>query len=679
MSNMIPKGDKIVAQIVSTNKEREVWRILNFIKGYYGDHLWEKWVDAYKNYFMNKVDRQLKIKAFQTNVKSPVTKMYVDAMWTGVYDNIINFRVIGRDRADQKKADNVKAFLEWGFSVSNSRQEFMTALKEALICWPGYLKVGYVDREKKIKYRDGLKIKENVIKEQYPFIKYASIFNVFHDPTVENFEDSPYVIERKILTKDSVKKYYSSMIPDVDKKIDIAIAHPMYFSNYDYNKIKHTLFWNTDYITKYIKDNSMDMDTFTRNYLSIDYQWNYLEIIEFWTNEELIILFNGREAYAGPTILPINKKPYACIQYNKAPGLAYGNGLGTSVADIQWLIDEILNLQMDNTKFQIAPMYQKVKGSDMFSVNSKKGIEYDPFGVVEVNVPNGITRLELGSPEFTWVNMIQFLLQLGEMSEWVNSYTMGYQNKVERSATGVSALVQAFKARLLPLVESMNQALSNVAEIWVAIALTLMKWEFTVRIMDQEWVAAFKDITIADLLGKYDIEFDAQALKSATRESKRSQLAELLPIAMQSGIDANTGEYFIDMRKLWRNIFEAYELPQDMVMDTKEVMKTKADSQYQQQVQNQKMQTRIQNMQQQWAYFQQQQQQFAGQQEYSGQPNVEGWMRPNIKQYISQLPGWGTDTRSGEIAQEVPQAVAQEIPQLEQDSSMWRVLQWALS
>jgi len=52
---------------------------------------------------------------------------------------------------------------------------------------------------------------------------------------------------------------------------------------------------------------------------------------------------------------------------------------------------------------------------------------------------------------------------------------MGYQNKVERSATGVSALVQAFKARLLPLVESMNQALSNVAEIWVAIALTLMK------------------------------------------------------------------------------------------------------------------------------------------------------------------------------------------------------------
>ena len=40
------------------------------------------------------------------------------------------------------------------------------------------------------------------------------------------------------------------------------------------------------------------MDTFTRNYLSIDYQGNYIEVIEFWTNEELIILFNGREAYA---------------------------------------------------------------------------------------------------------------------------------------------------------------------------------------------------------------------------------------------------------------------------------------------------------------------------------------------------------------------------------------------
>jgi hypothetical protein len=54
--------------------------------------------------------------------------------------------------------------------------------------------------------------------------------------------------------------------------------------------------------------------------------------------------------------------------------------------DIQNITDELLNLQMDNTKFQIAPMFQKLKGSDMFSQDAD-GLLYEPFKVVEVNTP----------------------------------------------------------------------------------------------------------------------------------------------------------------------------------------------------------------------------------------------------------------------------------------------------
>jgi hypothetical protein len=62
--------------------------------------------------------------------------------------------------------------------------------------------------------------------------------------------------------------------------------------------------------------------------------------------------------------------------------------------DIQNITDELLNLQMDNTKFQIAPMFQKLKGSDMFSQDAD-GLLYEPFKVVEVNTPEGMHRLEL--------------------------------------------------------------------------------------------------------------------------------------------------------------------------------------------------------------------------------------------------------------------------------------------
>lgn len=645
-----------------TPKEREVWRILNYIKTYYSDNLWEKWVQAYKNYFMYKIDRQLKIKDFQSNIKSPVVKMYVDAMWTWIYDNIINFRVIGRTKEDQKKSEIVKNFLERGFSISDSRKELMACVKESLICGAGYMKVWFVNRDKKITYRKDFKNKEQIIKEQYPYIKYASIFNIFHDPSVEYFEDSPRVIERKIVSLENVRKYYSNFIPNVESKIQTAIDFPMYFSNYDYNKIKHMLFWNRDYVTRYIKDNTTDLDNFTRNYLSIDYKGNYIEVIEFRENEELIVLFNGREAYAWPTLLPINKKPYTSIQFNKAPGLAYGNGVGTSMEDIQQMTDELLNLQMDNTKFQIAPMYQKMKGSDVFT-QWRKGLEYKAFDVIEVNAPNAIQRIELGSPEFTWVNMIQFLLQLWEMSEWVNSYTMGYQNKVERSATWVSALVQAFKARLLPMVESMNHALAQIAEMWIATAITLMDNDIILRVLDAEGWVFFKEITVEDLLGKFDIEFDAQALKSATREVKRSQLAELLPLAVQAGINMNTWEYFIDMKKLWKEILEAYEMPQDMVLESKDVAKEKLVYQKAQQAMQAKMYPA-----QGWVqpYGQQQ-----PRQQWGGQPEVidQEWGDQG------NLPtGMAGDTRTKDLQQWVPAVVTQDVVQEEMWPEMWAIL-----
>lgn len=598
---------KNVKQFVSPFKKAEdkLSETLDIVKNFYSNHLWNKWASAYKNYFMYKLDRSLLIKDFQTNIKSPVVKMYVDAMWTGLYDNVINFRVVGRDREDQKKADDVKAFLERGFSASNSRMELMQAIKEALICGPGYLKIGFVDREKKIEYQKGVRKVSKVTKEQYPFIKYVPLFNIFIDPTVKSFDESPYVIERNVLSVEAFKKYYWWYFNNETKSIiSEALANPYYFSNYDYNKIKHAAFWDEREVKKFFEDLIEDdnehqsFDMFTQNYLSFEENSKYVEVIEYRSDDKHILMVNGKVFKEEANPLPLKKKPYVDIEYNKAPGLAFGSWLGVTLEDIQNITDELLNLQMDNTKFQIAPMFQKLKGSDMFSQDAS-WLTYEPFKVVEVNTPEWMHRLELGSPEFTGVDMIQFLLQLWEMSEWLNSYSMWYQNKVERSATGVSALVQAFKSRLLPLVESMNQALAKIAEMWTATAVVMMDDMVAIRQMWKDGKPVFKDITIDDLVGKYDIEFDAQALKSATREIKRDQLLQLLQTAIQWWVDPNTGEYFIDMRELWREIIDAFEMSQDLVMNTKEVNKEKTKSMVQQAQSEMKVQQAVQAMQQQ--------------------------------------------------------------------------------
>ena len=594
------------AQFVSPFKKTEdkVIETLNIVKNFYSNHIWNKRAEAYKNYFMYKLDRAVLIKDFQTNIKAPVVKMYVDAMWTGLYDNVINFRVIGRDRDDQKKADDVKAFLEWGFSASNSRLELMQAIKEALICWPWYLKIGFVDKEKKIEYKKGLKTITKVTKEQYPFIRYIPIFNLFIDPTVRSFDESPYVFERNVMSVELFNRYYWNYFNNDTKKIiDYALENPWYFSAYDYNKIKHAAFWDEREVKKFfahnIENNNNDgwtFDTFTQNYLSFEKNSKYVEVIEYWSEDKHICMVNGKVFLDEENPLPLKKKPYVDIEYNKAPWLAFWSWLWVTLEDIQAITDELLNLQMDNTKFQIAPMFQKLKWSDMFS-QDQNGLLYEPFKVVEVNTPEGMHRLDIWSPEFTGVDMIQFLLQLWEMSEGLNSYSMWYQNKVERSATWVSALVQAFKSRLLPLVESMNQALAKIAEMWTATAVVMMDDMIAIRKIGKDGKPVFQDINIDDLIWKYDIEFDAQALKSATREIKRDQLLQLLNTAVTWWVDPNTGEYFIDMRELWREIIDSFEMSQDLVMNSKEVNKEKTKSMIMQAKSEQAVQQAVQQQQ----------------------------------------------------------------------------------
>jgi hypothetical protein len=53
-----------------------------------------------------------------------------------------------------------------------------------------------------------LKKVSKTTKEQYPYIKYVPVFNLFIDPTVKSFEESPYVFERNVMSVEAFKKYY---------------------------------------------------------------------------------------------------------------------------------------------------------------------------------------------------------------------------------------------------------------------------------------------------------------------------------------------------------------------------------------------------------------------------------------------------------------------------------------
>jgi len=556
----------------------ELRRIVQQLKFYYEDNVWPRYIAGWKNYYLYNQDRAMKIKSFQTNVKLPVVKMFVDTMWTAIYDNQLQLRVSGRTQEHQKNAESMFNFLTWAFSnpVGKSRGQFMEIVKEGLINGNGYGRIGFTSVERELNWMKDFKQKSFKDKEEFPFIKYVSQFDMFFDPSARSFDESPYHIERKIMFQSDIMDQYGYWVKDLKDKIAMALKRPFYVWNIDFNRIKWLTFWNqqkletmpTSSLNKY---RTHELDIFQKNWFTADYKGGYAEVLEYWEDSRFVLVINGHEVYNGINPLPTKSKPYFDVAYNKSPGLAFGHGIATSEEHIQEAADTFFNLMMDNMKLQVAPMFQKPRGGDVFS-DGATTLEYEPFKMFETNSPNAIQRIQLGTPDLSGKDMVDYLISMGERSEGLNSYAIGAQGKVERSATGVSAMVQAFKSRLLPLVESMNVALSKIADVWSLMGVALMPDTINVKISAPGEKAKFTDIPMADLLGKFDVEFDAQSLKTATREIRRAQLGQVMQLAAQTGVDPLTGESFIDFRKLWGAYLDANELPSaDIVLSTKDI------------------------------------------------------------------------------------------------------------
>jgi hypothetical protein len=78
----------------------------------------------------------------------------------------------------------------------------------------------------------------------------------------------------------------------------MAVDNPNYFSNYDYARVKHSIFWSEDVIDWIVTaDWVWDFEIWKKNYLSVDYKTQYIEVIEYWEADRMCILFNGSRLF----------------------------------------------------------------------------------------------------------------------------------------------------------------------------------------------------------------------------------------------------------------------------------------------------------------------------------------------------------------------------------------------
>lgn len=499
---------------------------------YFEKTFFNRYIEDYKNYLWYVGDRQSMIDDWQTNIFFPMIPAIVDTMYASMYDSKIKFNVSG---------DWVKwtdDLLNHAFDYKHSGKDaLMDSIKECLITGKWYLKPIF------LKYRDkkvvrGIDYGHEV---KRPMLDYVSIFNVFYDYNT-TLQDSAFTIERYILNRKQILKRYSSKVEKTDNPdfsttgyIDWILKDEKTerYSEYDINRVRHIIAFDS-YISKNNLSTVIPIQTRTqtaqtdntiewRNSLyGIDFAKNKVfEVIEYNDDEWTTVLIDGKLLYMGPKQINTDSTIITDINFSKIPWTSDSTWVATNLSELQGITNTLYNIFLDNLKMQMAPMFEQVWGLNQM-LGKKNRIKYEPYKVIPTNTPWSMRRLELGIWGFEPINVIQFIESFAEKRSWVNEYIMWGQGKVERIAGWVDLIFNQYKSKLMPLTNSINNAMWYIAKMF----LLMYGINFEEKELQELWLVDKLDYKV--FLDERNVSFHLSSLSLLSEEEGIKNLTESL-------------------------------------------------------------------------------------------------------------------------------------------------------
>lgn len=475
----------------------------------------------------------------------------VDTMFANIYDSTFRFSMNGDG------IDWTESLLNNSFDYKGSGYEaLMDAAKEALITGRWFLEPYFLNYQEKRVVRGknyGKKIK-------IPVIGYLSIFNVFYDYS-KTIDESPYIIKRHILTRKSIIQRYWNILGDkTDSTVDAVIENKkdeMRYSNYDFNRVKHIIAYEeqigktknlwANLPTQVYRGDAKETIDSHNTIFDIDFEKNKLyEIIEYSDEDVNIVLLDGKELFKSKRTLGIDGTLVAAITYNKIPWTSDSLGISSMSRDSQMMSNTLLNIYLDNLKMSIAPMFESVGWLNSFTGASNR-FRYEPYKVVSTNTPWALRKIDLTLDWFEPLNAIQFIVTAAREKVGINEYAMGTQGKVERTPWGVENLVNSFKARLLPLVNSINDAMSKLSKILLLMYATYFKNDELQKL----WLTG--ELDYDKLLDENNVTFNMSALALLEKEESLQYLADNLWVILNMAQDV-TWQPTVDMKEVLKAI-----------------------------------------------------------------------------------------------------------------------------
>lgn len=505
--------------------------------------------DLRKNYCMYGGDRQRFIKKWQKNIKSGMSMFFSEAIFSSLLDSDTRYIVAWRKLKDQNTANYILDWLEYLHTRSESDNAFRDAIKDTVILWTWFFKIGYKYSKTPFKYMTkDWKTKDWEEVEDYSTMQYLSPIWVIVDKTARSEDTARYIIERKVMAVETIRDYYSFYNLDITEEI---INAAYYIDNIDYERWKNDLFMAGNYYSdKPIRD---EVYRFVKE--------KTCEVFEVYERGMLSIFINWFKYWPFPQIWPWKKCPYRAIQFIRVPNSIYGMWVGLIVKPLQEVFDWILNSRMDNVALVNNKVFIHVTSLDPILTNTDF-LELEPWLILHTADKDAISELPMSDVKQWPIIESGNLMQLTEQTLGTNWYSMGVQWKVERSAFGVEALQKAALNRIKGCIKSISKAMWFSAKYQFILSLEYTEEETFKKVLWEEWAALVTAIDIKDAIEDINFDFSMDAMKIQSIATKMQQGIELLQIAPK--LVDSAGNALVNLKPVVKYILQGMWIGDDV-------------------------------------------------------------------------------------------------------------------
>lgn len=523
---------------------------------FFENSVYPEYIQWYKDYYCDVTDRALIMKELKqeewfSNLFYPLITSIQDAFHSASYDSVSKINAVAQAQEDEKYKELAQSWINWAIWSRENKKTLKQVDRVTELLGDGFCEIYYKEYlETVYKVKDGVSIPKTR-KICGVNVDYVDEMNFIYNPFASNWYEWEKFV-RNLMKISEVKEKFSLFFDPMteedsengvlikgitDEDWKNIIENPIRRSNKDYSLIRwlqysmkasavplnpkrivSNLPWLNQSLPSYNVNNTFDAD----------FKNKVIECIKYFDQDQMAIILNGWMVYLGPN--PFWFIPFYKGSFGDIPWVINQKGIAFKLRTLQRQVNGFLNRWIDMINWMANPLILMDK--DIFGDQTPSALTLDryktyprmqgkSYEVMKIVDPQAVNTLQDG---LNWaINQAYEIVGL-------NSYSMGWEGKVERVGWAPQIKSAIIKSRLLAFQDNKNDMLSHLADGAMQLLQDYLPDDYKIRLTGEDSKEDWGVLDKETLSGRFLFEFDNTSLKTLEDLEKRSEMQQSIPI-----------------------------------------------------------------------------------------------------------------------------------------------------